>query len=71
MIKSKTRLVGNKGYVQEEGMGFDETFAHFARLETIRKFLAFATHKCFMVYQMEVNSAFLNGKLLEEVYYPQ
>ena len=67
MIRNKARLVA-KGYSQEEGIDFDETFALVARLEAIRMFLAFAAHSKFKVYQMDVKSAFLNGKLEEEVY---
>ena len=57
-----------KGYSQEEGIDFDETFAPVARLEAIRIFLAYTAHAIFNVYQMDVNSAFLNGELEEEVY---
>ncbi|GJR81338.1 retrovirus-related pol polyprotein from transposon TNT 1-94 [Tanacetum coccineum] len=61
----------NKGYIQEEGIYYDETFAPIARLEGIRKFLAYATYMGFMVYQMDVNSAFKNWKLTKEVYVQQ
>ncbi|GJS90725.1 retrovirus-related pol polyprotein from transposon TNT 1-94 [Tanacetum coccineum] len=54
-----------------EGINYDETFAPVARLEAIRIFLAFATYMNFIVYQMDVKSAFLNGKLKEEVYVKQ
>ncbi|GKE79089.1 retrovirus-related pol polyprotein from transposon TNT 1-94 [Tanacetum coccineum] len=57
-----------QGYNQQEGMNYDETFAPVARLEAIRIFLAFATYMNIIVYQMDVKSAFLNGKLKEEVY---
>jgi len=67
VIRNKARLVA-KGYAQEEGIDFDETFAPVARLEAIRIFLAFAAHHQFKVFQMDVKSAFLNGKLEEEVY---
>ncbi|GJW29089.1 retrovirus-related pol polyprotein from transposon TNT 1-94 [Tanacetum coccineum] len=52
----------------EEGIDYDETFAPVARMEAIRIFLVFATYMKFKVYQMDVKSAFLNGKLKEEVY---
>ncbi|GJR94864.1 retrovirus-related pol polyprotein from transposon TNT 1-94 [Tanacetum coccineum] len=52
------------------GIDYDETFAPIARLEKIRIFLAFATYMNFIVYQMDVKSAFLNGKL-KEVYVKQ
>ncbi|GJV69162.1 retrovirus-related pol polyprotein from transposon TNT 1-94 [Tanacetum coccineum] len=70
VIKNKTRLVA-QGYNQQEGMDYDETFALVARLEAIRIFLAFAIYMNFTVYQMDVKSAFLNGKLKEEVYVKQ
>ena len=53
-----------------EGIHFEETFAHVARLESIRMFLALSCHKNFKAYQMDVKSAFLNGNL-EEVYIQQ
>ena len=67
MIRNKAILVV-KGYSQEEGIHFDETFAPVARLEEIRMFLAFAAHSEFKVYQMDVKSAFLNEKLEEKLY---
>ncbi|GKD68927.1 retrovirus-related pol polyprotein from transposon TNT 1-94 [Tanacetum coccineum] len=70
VIKNKARLVA-QGYNQQEGIDYDETFAPIARLEAIRIFLAFATYMNFTVYQMDVKSAFLNGKLEEEVYVKQ
>ena len=54
-----------------EGIDFEETFAPVARLEAIRMFLAFSCYKNFKVYQMDVKSTFLNGKLEEEVYIEQ
>ncbi|GKC81528.1 retrovirus-related pol polyprotein from transposon TNT 1-94, partial [Tanacetum coccineum] len=56
---------------QEERIDHDETFAPVARMEAIGIFLAFATYMNFKVYQMDVKSAFLNGKLKEEVYVKQ
>lgn len=70
VTRNKARLVA-KGYSQEEGIDYDETYAPVARLEAIRMFLAFAAHQDFKVYQMDVKSAFLNGKLEEEVYVEQ
>nr|GEV18921.1 retrovirus-related Pol polyprotein from transposon TNT 1-94 [Tanacetum cinerariifolium] len=70
VIKNKARLVA-QGYNQEEGIDYDETFAPVVRLEAIRIFLAFATYMKFIVYQMDVKSTFLNGKLKEEVYVKQ
>ncbi|KAI3665011.1 hypothetical protein L6452_43627 [Arctium lappa] len=70
VTRNKDRLVA-QGYRQEEGIDYDETFAPVARLEAIRLFLAYAVYKHFIVYQMDVKSAFLNGKLNEEVYIKQ
>ena len=67
IVRNKAQLVC-KGYVQVEGQDFDENFAPVERLEAIRMFLAYATHKNFEVYHMDVKSAFLNGDLEEEVY---
>ncbi|GJU83356.1 putative ribonuclease H-like domain-containing protein [Tanacetum coccineum] len=67
IIKNKARLVA-QGYTQEEGIDYDEVFALVARIETIRLFLAYALFKDFMVYRMDVKSAFLYGKIKEEVY---
>ncbi|GKC76182.1 retrovirus-related pol polyprotein from transposon TNT 1-94 [Tanacetum coccineum] len=67
MIKNKAKLVA-QGYTQEEGIDYDEVFAPVARIEAIRLFLAYASFKDFVVYQMDVKSAFLYGKIEEEVY---
>nr|GEY43669.1 retrovirus-related Pol polyprotein from transposon TNT 1-94 [Tanacetum cinerariifolium] len=67
ILKNKARLVA-RGYRQEEGIDFEESFAPISRLETIRIFLAYAVHKNMVVYQMDVKTAFLNGNLREEVY---
>ncbi|GJT17643.1 retrovirus-related pol polyprotein from transposon TNT 1-94 [Tanacetum coccineum] len=67
VIHNKASLVA-KGYKHEEGIDFEESFAPVARLESIIMFLAYATHKSFHVYQMDVKTAFLNGPLKEEVY---
>ncbi|GKB66942.1 retrovirus-related pol polyprotein from transposon TNT 1-94 [Tanacetum coccineum] len=70
IIKNKALLVA-RGYHQEEGINFEESFAPVARLEAIRIFLAFAAHMNMVVYQMDVKTAFLNGNLREEVYVSQ
>ncbi|GJS12776.1 putative ribonuclease H-like domain-containing protein [Tanacetum coccineum] len=67
MTKNKGRLVA-QGYTQEEGIYYDEVFAPVARIEAIRLFLAYASFKDFVVYHMDVKSAFLYGKIEEEVY---
>nr|GFB19689.1 retrovirus-related Pol polyprotein from transposon TNT 1-94 [Tanacetum cinerariifolium] len=70
ILKNKARLVA-RGYRQEEGIDFKESFAPVARLEAIRIFLAYAAHKNMVVYQMDVKIAFLNGNLREDVYVSQ
>nr|GEV34396.1 hypothetical protein [Tanacetum cinerariifolium] len=67
MIRNKAILVA-QGHTQEEGIDYDELFAPVARIEVIRLFLAYASFKDFVVYQMDVKSAFLYGKIKEEVY---
>ncbi|GKA70562.1 putative ribonuclease H-like domain-containing protein [Tanacetum coccineum] len=60
-----------KGYHQEEGIDFEESFAPVARLEAVKIFVAYAAHKNFLNYQMDVKTAFLNGPLKEEVFVSQ
>ncbi|GJS13699.1 putative ribonuclease H-like domain-containing protein [Tanacetum coccineum] len=67
VIRNKARLVA-QGHTQEEGIDYDEVFAPVARIEAIRLFLAYASYMGFMVYQMDVKSAFLYGQIEEEVY---
>ncbi|GJZ12868.1 retrovirus-related pol polyprotein from transposon TNT 1-94, partial [Tanacetum coccineum] len=67
VIKNKVRLVA-QGYTQEEGIDYDKVFPQVARIEAIRLFLAYASFKDFVVYQMDVKSAFLYGNIEEEVY---
>nr|GEW37083.1 hypothetical protein [Tanacetum cinerariifolium] len=59
------------GYAQKEGVDFEESFAPVARLEAVRLFIAYAAHKSFTVYQMDVKTAFLYGPLKEEMYVNQ
>ncbi|GJS46520.1 putative ribonuclease H-like domain-containing protein [Tanacetum coccineum] len=70
VVKNKARLVA-QGHRQEEGINYDEVFAPIARIEAIRLFLAFASYMGFMVYQMDVKSAFLYREIDEEVYVTQ
>ncbi|GJY93767.1 putative ribonuclease H-like domain-containing protein [Tanacetum coccineum] len=70
VVRNKARLVA-QGHRQEEGIDYDEVFAPVARLEAIRLFLAFASYMGFIVYQMDVKSAFLYGTIEEEVYVSQ
>nr|GFB66825.1 hypothetical protein [Tanacetum cinerariifolium] len=66
-IRLNTGLVV-RGYRQEEGIDFEESFAPVAQMEAIRIFLAYAAPKGFTVYQMDVKTAFLHGSLKEDVY---
>ncbi|GJW35421.1 retrovirus-related pol polyprotein from transposon TNT 1-94 [Tanacetum coccineum] len=70
LIHNKARPVA-KGYSQKEGINFEESFAPVARLEAVRLFFAYAVHKSFPVYQMDVKTSFLNGPLKEKVYVNQ
>nr|GEU37283.1 reverse transcriptase domain-containing protein [Tanacetum cinerariifolium] len=70
ILKNKARLVA-RGYRQEEGIDFKESFALVARLEDVRIFLVFAAHMNTIVYQLDVKTAFLNSILREEVYVSQ
>ncbi|GJX40403.1 retrovirus-related pol polyprotein from transposon TNT 1-94 [Tanacetum coccineum] len=70
VVRNKTRLVA-KGYKQEEGIDFEESFAPVALLEAVQMFIAYATHKNITIFQMDVKMAFLNGPFKEEVYVSQ
>nr|GFB95665.1 retrovirus-related Pol polyprotein from transposon TNT 1-94 [Tanacetum cinerariifolium] len=70
VIQNKARLVAVR-YSQQKDINYDETFAPVARIESIRLFLAYATHKDFTVFQMDVKTMFLNGILKEDVYVGQ
>nr|GEU73771.1 copia protein [Tanacetum cinerariifolium] len=70
VIRNKSHLVA-KGYAQKAGVDFEESFAPVARLEAVRLFIAYAAHKSFTVYQMDVKTTFLYGPLKEEVYVNQ
>ncbi|GJT41418.1 putative ribonuclease H-like domain-containing protein [Tanacetum coccineum] len=67
VVRNKARLVA-QGYTQEEGIDYNEIFAPIAMIEAIRLFLAYASFMGFIVYQMDVKSAFLYGTIKEEVY---
>nr|GEY07914.1 retrovirus-related Pol polyprotein from transposon TNT 1-94 [Tanacetum cinerariifolium] len=67
IIRNESCLVV-RGYRQEEGIDFEESFAPVARMEAIRIFLAYAAHKSFTVFQMDVKTVFLHGTLKEDVY---
>nr|GEW44523.1 copia protein [Tanacetum cinerariifolium] len=67
VIRNKARLIA-QGHTQEEGIDYDEVFAPVARIEVVRLFLAYASFIVFMVYQMDVKSAFLYRTIEEEVY---
>ncbi|GJX55851.1 retrovirus-related pol polyprotein from transposon TNT 1-94 [Tanacetum coccineum] len=68
--RNKARLV-SQGYNQQEGIAYDETYAHVARLKSIRILLAYACALDFKLFQMDVKSAYLNGFINEEVYVAQ
>nr|GEX92742.1 hypothetical protein [Tanacetum cinerariifolium] len=70
VIRNKARLLA-VGYSQQEDIDYDETFAPVARIEAIRLFLAYAAHKDFTVFQMDVKTSFLIGILKKEVYVGQ
>nr|GFD18133.1 retrovirus-related Pol polyprotein from transposon TNT 1-94 [Tanacetum cinerariifolium] len=70
VIRNKARLVA-KGYHQKEGIAFEEDFATIARLEVVWNFIAYATHKPFTIYQMDVKTDFLNDPLKREVHVSQ
>nr|GEU35063.1 retrovirus-related Pol polyprotein from transposon TNT 1-94 [Tanacetum cinerariifolium] len=67
VIRNKTRLVV-RGYRQEEGINFKESFALVSRMEAIRIFWAYAPRKPFIIFQMDVKTAFLHDTLKEDVY---
>ncbi|GJX16502.1 retrovirus-related pol polyprotein from transposon TNT 1-94 [Tanacetum coccineum] len=66
VIQNKTCLVV-RGYRQEEGIDFEESFASIAIIEAIKIFLAYAAHKSFMVFQMDVKTAFLHALLHDPI----
>nr|GEU65569.1 hypothetical protein [Tanacetum cinerariifolium] len=70
VIRNKARLIA-VGYSQQEGIDYDETFAPVARIKAIRLFMAYAAHKNFTIFQMDVKTTFLNGILNEKVYVDQ
>nr|GEX67916.1 retrovirus-related Pol polyprotein from transposon TNT 1-94 [Tanacetum cinerariifolium] len=67
VIRNKCRLVA-KGYGQEEGIDFEESFVPVARLEAVRIFMAYVAHKNFPIYQIDVKMEFVYGPLKEEVF---
>jgi hypothetical protein len=67
VVKHKVRLVA-KGYVQRQGVDYEEVFAPVAQMESVRVMLAVAAHHGWIVHHMDVKSAFLNGDLAEEVF---
>ncbi|GJR73173.1 retrovirus-related pol polyprotein from transposon TNT 1-94 [Tanacetum coccineum] len=71
MSPGKLHFVLQQRVRQEEGIDFEESFAHVARLEAVRMFVAFAAHKNITIIQMDVKTDFLNGLLKEEVYVSQ
>ncbi|GJX89826.1 gag-pol polyprotein, partial [Tanacetum coccineum] len=71
-LQFRTKLIlWLKDISHQEGIDFEESFAHVARLEAVRMFIAYAAHKNITIFQMDVKTAFLNGPLKEEVYVSQ
>ncbi|GJT32758.1 retrovirus-related pol polyprotein from transposon TNT 1-94 [Tanacetum coccineum] len=70
IIQNKSCLIA-KGYNQQEGIDFEESFAPVARLEVVRMFMAYTAHKNFTTYQVDVKTTFLNGPLKKEVFVSQ
>ncbi|CAM8947603.1 unnamed protein product [Rhodiola kirilowii] len=70
VVRNKARLVV-KGYNQQEGIDYEETFAPVARLEAIRLLIAYSVQFGFKLHQMDVKTAFLNGYLKEEIFVEQ
>ena len=70
IMRNKVRFVA-KGYTQEFGIDFEESYAPMARMKAIRILLAYVSHKWIKLFQMDVKSAFLNGFIKEEVYVEQ
>jgi hypothetical protein len=70
IVKHKVRLVAH-GFVQQEGIDFDDAFAPVARMESVRLLLALAAQEGWCIHHMDVKSALLNGELKEEVYVHQ
>nr|GEU80618.1 ribonuclease H-like domain, reverse transcriptase, RNA-dependent DNA polymerase [Tanacetum cinerariifolium] len=70
VVRNKARLVA-QGHRQEESIGYDEVFTPVAQIEAIRLFLAFTSYMGFLVYQIDVKSALLYGRIDEEVYVTQ
>jgi hypothetical protein len=70
IIKHKARLVA-RGFVQQEGISFNEVFALIARMEYVRLLLVLAAQEGWQVHHIDVKSVFLNEDLKEEVYIRQ
>ena len=70
VVKHNARLVA-RGFVQQEGVDFDDAFAPVAWMESVRLLLALAAHESWCVHHMDIKSAFLNNELKEEVYVHQ
>jgi hypothetical protein len=70
VVKRKARVVA-KGYVQRQGVDFEEVFAPVARMESVRVMIALAAHHGWHVHHMDMKTTFLNGELLKEVYVEQ
>jgi hypothetical protein len=70
IVKNKARLVA-RGFIQREGIDFEEVFAPVAHMESVRLLLALATAKDWRVHHLDVKSMFLNGELAKTVFVKQ
>jgi hypothetical protein len=68
--KLKARLVA-KGYDQQHGVDYTEVFAHVVRIDTIRMIIALAAQRSWLIYQLDVKSAFMHGDLSEDLFIEQ
>lgn len=70
LLSKKARVVA-KGYVQQEGVDFEDAYSPVARMKTIRMFFAIGAKRMWCIHQLDVKTAFLNGEIKEEVYVVQ
>nr|GEU67521.1 retrovirus-related Pol polyprotein from transposon TNT 1-94 [Tanacetum cinerariifolium] len=70
-VQTRSKVENSEVHALEEGIDYDEVFAHVVRIEAIRIFLAFTSYMSFIVYQIDVKSVFLYGTIDEEVYVTQ
>jgi hypothetical protein len=71
MVQRNKAILVAKGYSQQQGVDYNETFALVARLDTIRTVITLAGQNGWLLYQLDVKSVFLNGEFKQEVYVEQ